>query len=63
MADLENGIYPGWSSTTQDQNILTNPPFKLPYLSRISALPSDAFYVPQKARFGSADPLEEFGAA
>src|SRR5207302_1822130 len=24
MADLENGLYAGWSATTQDQNITTN---------------------------------------
>jgi hypothetical protein len=35
MADLENGLYPGWSSTTQDQDILTNTPLKFDYVTAV----------------------------
>jgi hypothetical protein len=35
MADLENGLYAGWSSTTQDQGIPTNTPLKLPFVTAV----------------------------
>ena len=35
MADLENGLYAGWSSTTQDQNISTNTPAKYNYVTAV----------------------------
>jgi non-reducing end alpha-L-arabinofuranosidase len=34
-ADLENGLYAGWSTTTQDQNITTNTPLKFPFVTAV----------------------------
>jgi hypothetical protein len=35
MADLEDGLYAGWSSTTMDQNIPSNTPLKLPFVTAV----------------------------
>ncbi len=34
-ADLENGLYAGWSSTTQDQDILTNTPLNTDFVTAV----------------------------
>jgi hypothetical protein len=34
-ADLENGLYAGWSSSTQDQDILTNTPLKTNFVTAV----------------------------
>jgi hypothetical protein len=33
MADLENGLYAGWSTSTMDQNIATNTPLKFNFIT------------------------------
>ena len=35
MADLENGLFAGWSSATMDQNITTNTPLKLNFVTAV----------------------------
>jgi hypothetical protein len=35
MADLENGLFAGWSTSTMDQNIPTNTPLRLNYITGI----------------------------
>jgi hypothetical protein len=35
MADLENGLYAGWSATTTDQNILTNVPMRFNFVTAV----------------------------
>jgi hypothetical protein len=35
MADLENGLYAGWSTATTDQSIPTNTPIRLPFITGV----------------------------